>query len=596
MTNFTGVAPALAQALENRGYTKLTQVQSAVIEPDLLDKDLLVSAQTGSGKTVAFGLNIASQLLSENGKLPKAGAPLALIVAPTRELALQVQREIQWLYEKAGAYTATCVGGMDMRMERKNLLKGAHIVVGTPGRLNDHINRRSLDMNDLKVVVLDEADEMLDLGFREELETILEAAPQDRRTLMFSATVPKTIANMAKRYQTDAVRLTTEAETSQHDDIEYRALMVAHSDRENAIINTIRYYEPKNTIIFCGTRATVNHMTARFNNRGFRVVALSGELSQAERNNALQSMRDGRAQVCIATDVAARGIDLPGLELVIHADIPKTAETLKHRSGRTGRAGNKGTCTIIVPNNARNRTERLLRLAKIDAQWAKPPSANEVLERDNARMLEDAVFNEDVKKSERALIEQLLEMHSPEKIAAALLRRFKAERSAPEELSDTPEYVPGNYSEKRGKGKSRDRYSKRPFNKDDNNRGPRGNSRGGSRGAGRGEFKGGFKDSERDSNEGSSDRFEGRRNKSSGRKDFKGDRNRDGASQGHFDAYADIPPKSHSENDSLDSVLAHAGPAGAKGKKPHKKKLAKAAARADASKKISKRKKKKNKS
>src|SRR5690606_19011070 len=205
-------------------------------------------------------------------------------------------------------------------------------------RLRDHITRGSLDLADLRAVVLDEADEMLDLGFREDLEFILEAPPKERRTLLFSAHVPAEIAKLARSYQRDALRLSTASEKSQHVDIDYRALVVAPSDRENAIINVLRYYDAQNAIVFCSTRAAVNHLTARFNNRGFSVVALSGELSQNERTHALQAMRDGRARVCIATDVAARGIDLPNLELVVHADLPTNPETLLHRSGRTGRA------------------------------------------------------------------------------------------------------------------------------------------------------------------------------------------------------------------------------------------------------------------
>jgi len=289
-------------------------------------------------------------------------------VAPTRELALQVKRELEWLYEQTGATVVSCVGGMDARTERRDLARGAHIVVGTPGRLRDHIGRGSLNTTGFKAVVLDEADEMLDLGFREDLEFILEAAPKQRRTLMFSATVPRSIVNIAKRYQHDAVRVTTSAEQSQHGDIEYRALVVANNDRENAIINVLRYFEAKNALVFCATRAAVGRLTSRFHNRGF-----SGELSQSERTHALQAMRDGRARVCVATDVAARGLDLPNLELVIHADLPKNKESLLHRSGRTGRAGRKGVCTLIVPHNARRRTERLLVSAKIEAEWAKPP-------------------------------------------------------------------------------------------------------------------------------------------------------------------------------------------------------------------------------
>lgn len=182
-----------------------------------------------------------------------------------------------------------------------------------PGRLKDHIERGALDIGSLRAVVLDEADEMLDLGFREDLEFILDASPSERRTLMFSATVAKPIAQLATRFQKDAIRIATAGATERHGDIAYRALMVAPNERENAIINVLRFHDAKSAIIFCGTRMAVTHLTARLSNRGFTVVALSGELSQNERTHALQAMRDGRAQACVATDVAARGIDLPGL-------------------------------------------------------------------------------------------------------------------------------------------------------------------------------------------------------------------------------------------------------------------------------------------
>ena len=437
MTEFEGVVPALGEALSKRGYDVLTSVQQAVLAPELKDADALVSAQTGSGKTVAFGLALAPTLLDGAAKFARAKAPLALAVAPTRELALQVKRELEWLYEMTGAKVTSCVGGMDMRTERQALSRGAHIVVGTPGRLRDHIERGSFDTSALRAVVLDEADEMLDLGFRDDLEYILDAAPADRRTLMFSATVPRSIATLAKRYQRDAVRVATKEEEKQHLDIEYRALTVAPNDRENAIINVLRYFDAKNALVFCATRATVNHMTSRFNNRGFSVVALSGELSQAQRSHALQAMRDGRARVCIATDVAARGIDLPGLELVVHADIPKTAETLKHRSGRTGRAGRKGVSAVIVPHNARKRTERLLRNADVEANWAKPPSAEDVAAKDRERILENPSLSEALNDEEKAFAAELLSRHSAEHVAAAFLRQHQSDNPAPEELLDS---------------------------------------------------------------------------------------------------------------------------------------------------------------
>ncbi|WPZ32649.1 DEAD/DEAH box helicase [Thalassobaculum sp. OXR-137] len=438
MTEIEGVVPALAQALAKRGYETLTPVQQAVLGAEMDGADALVSAQTGSGKTVAFGLAMAPTLLEGAERLPRADLPVALAVAPTRELALQVKRELDWLYEFAGASVTSCVGGMDMRTERMNLQRGAHIVVGTPGRLRDHIERGSLDMSAMKVVVLDEADEMLDLGFREDLEFILQSAPQTRRTLMFSATVPPTIASMAKRYQRDAVRLTTASESRQHGDIEYRALTCAPTDRENAIINVLRHANPKSAIVFCGTRATVNHLTSRFTNRGLSVVALSGELNQGARTHALQALRDGRASVCIATDVAARGIDLPNLELVIHADLPKNPESLLHRSGRTGRAGRKGISALIVPYPRRRHTERLLANANIKATWGKPPSADEVLALDRQRILEDTDLTGETTEEEQAFAVELLAKYDANAVAIAFLRKHMAGLTAPEELLDGP--------------------------------------------------------------------------------------------------------------------------------------------------------------
>lgn len=425
----------LSDALEQQGYSTLTPVQEAVTDPKLDHADLLVSAQTGSGKTVGFGLAIAPTLLGDETRFGPAATPLALIIAPTRELALQVRRELTWLYGKAGAVVTSCVGGMDMRDERRALDRGAHIVVATPGRLRDHIQRGSLDMNSLRAVVLDEADEMLDLGFREDLEFILSEAPEDRRTLMFSATVPAGIANLARSYQRDAVRVSTTAGTSQHADIEYRALTVQSREAENAIINVLRYYEAANAIVFCNTRAMVNRLTTRFSNRGFAVVALSGELSQAERSHALQAMRDGRARVCVATDVAARGIDLPNLELVIHAELPSNSDTMLHRSGRTGRAGRKGVSALIVTSQSRRKAERLLGMAKVQAEWASPPSAAEVLERDEERLMADPAWNEPVGKDERGFVDRLVAEFQPEQLAAAYLRLYRSRVSAPEELS-----------------------------------------------------------------------------------------------------------------------------------------------------------------
>lgn len=436
------IAAPLAEAIAKKGYESLTPVQEAVLHPELEHEDLLVSAQTGSGKTVAFGLALASTLLQGADRLSSVDAPLALIIAPTRELALQVMRELQWLYAPAGGKITSCIGGMDMRDERRELNKGVHIVVGTPGRLVDHVKRGSLVLDDLRAVVLDEADEMLDMGFREELEHILGEAPLERRTLMFSATVSKPIARMAENFQNNAVRVNTVSNKAQHVDIEYQALTVNPNDSESAIINVLRYHEAQTAIVFCSRRETVNKLTSRLNNRGFSVVALSGEYSQKERTNSLQAMRDGRARVCVATDVAARGIDLPGLDLVIHADLPRNQEGLLHRSGRTGRAGRKGISALIVPVRAKRRTERLLQDAKVTATWANPPSAKDVAGRDDERLMTHESLTEAIKTNEQSLAAALLAKFGADQVAAAFIRLQRQGRSAPEELGKVKDTGP----------------------------------------------------------------------------------------------------------------------------------------------------------
>jgi ATP-dependent RNA helicase DeaD len=434
--NFSHITPILAQALETKGYAALTPVQAQVTQEEALGRDLIVSAQTGSGKTVAFGLAFAAELLNDMGMcLPDEG-PLALIIAPTRELALQVSRELIWLYGQTGARIATCVGGMDASKERRTLHAGAQIVVGTPGRLRDHLECGALNLGSLRVAVLDEADEMLDMGFREDLEEILDATPEARRTMLFSATMPKPIVQLAKRYQRDALRVTTLGEERGHGDINYQAVTVAPADIENAVVNLLRFHDAPTAMLFCATRDSVRHLHANLVERGFSAVALSGEHSQNERNHALQSLRDQRARVCVATDVASRGIDLPSLSLVVHVELPRDAETLQHRSGRTGRAGKKGTAVLLVPYPKRKRTESMLRGAKIAAEWVNAPTLADINKADHARLLELLLAPIEVDEDDSALATQLLEQRPAQEIAAMLVQAHRAKMPRAEELID----------------------------------------------------------------------------------------------------------------------------------------------------------------
>lgn len=430
------ISEPFARALDARGYQEPTPVQEAVLAADAVNRDLLVSAQTGSGKTVAYGLAMAEAIL-EDGALPPAGDPLALIIAPTRELALQVQAELTWLYAHVGAQVSSCVGGMDPIRERRRLERGVHIVVGTPGRLRDHMERGGLHLESLKAVVIDEADEMLDLGFHDDLEYILKTTPAGRRTFLFSATLPGPIVKLAQNYQQDAYRIAI-ADEGGHADIEYRAVRIAHAKAERAVVNILRLLDPASAIVFCATRAGVNRLGETLAARGFDAVALSGEMTQNERNRALQALREGRARVCVATDVAARGLDIPNLSLVVHADLPHDAEALQHRSGRTGRAGKKGISILLVPPSRRRLAEMMLQRARVQYAWMTPPSPKEIYEQDRERILQSPLLTEPGDDVDNAIADALAGRFPADRLALALARLFRAQWPAPE---DVEEYV-----------------------------------------------------------------------------------------------------------------------------------------------------------
>ena len=429
-----GLSPEILKAVDKMGFEEASPIQSAVIPAILKGSDVIGQSSTGSGKTAAFAIPAIEKVD------PKQKKVQVLILCPTRELALQVSRELSWLYAKAGARITTCVGGMDASKERRSLRGGAQIVVGTPGRLRDHLERGALDLSALKAVVLDEADEMLDMGFREELEAILDGTPEGRRTLLFSATMPKSIVSLAKRYQNNALRISTVGDDRGHGDISYQAVTIPPSEIESTVVNLLRFHEAETAILFCATRDAVRRLHATLQERGFGVVALSGEHSQQERNQAMQALRDRRARVCVATDVAARGIDLPTVTLVIHVEVPRDAEALQHRSGRTGRAGKKGTAVILVPYPRRRRVESMLRNAKIKADWINAPTPEAIRAQDRERLMDMLLTPVEADAEDLALGRKLLETRSAEDIAAALVQSHRAKMPEPEELiPNTPE-------------------------------------------------------------------------------------------------------------------------------------------------------------
>lgn len=443
---FPTLPAAFEAALAAQAYAEPTPVQAAVLAEPRQDADMLVSAQTGSGKTVAFGLSVGRSLLGEAERFGPAGAPLALIVAPTRELAQQVARELSWLYARTGAVVACCVGGMDAKLEARQLARGCHLLVGTPGRLRDHLERGNVDFTGLHAVVLDEADEMLDLGFRDDLEALLTAAPAERRTLLFSATFAREIIALARAFQRDAVRIDTTDRTAPHADIDYVALRVAPNEVEKATVNALRYFGAQvpskagpgkgAALVFCATRERVRQLYGSLRERGFGVVALSGELNQKDRGEALQSLRDGHARVCVATDVAARGLDLPDLNLVIHADLPQGKAALLHRSGRTGRAGRKGMSILLVPTTRRRKAEILLREAGVAARWGGPPTAEAIHALDRKMLVAELTARPAPEAEDAALADMLVEKGGPQAVALALIEALRERLPEPEDLYD----------------------------------------------------------------------------------------------------------------------------------------------------------------
>ena len=348
--------PALNRALTERGYTELTPVQEAVLEAGAEARDLLVSAQTGSGKTVAYGLAFAPTLLGGEERFERPGLPKALVIAPTRELAMQVHRELSWLYAQTGARIVSCIGGMDGQREARALEAGAPYrgrharpAVRPPGA------RPAETAANLPWSCWTRPTRCSISASATSSTQLLDATPEWRRTLLFSATIAREITALARKYQKDALRIDTLVRNQPHADIEYRAVRVPPRETEHAVVNVLRYFEAPTALVFCATRDGVAPSACQPAGTRLHQRGAVGRADPDERTRALQAMRDGQARVCVATDVAARGLDLPDLGLVIHADLPTNKQTLLHRSGRTGRAGRKGTCVLIVPAQSRAR-------------------------------------------------------------------------------------------------------------------------------------------------------------------------------------------------------------------------------------------------
>ncbi len=372
----------LRRALAKKGFAEPMPVQRAVLEQEnLLETDIIVQARTGSGKTLAFALPLLNSLNCDER------TPQILVLSPTRELAQQTAHEFAWLSsEMKGknapwhARIATLVGGMDIERQIRSLRDGACIVVGTPGRVLDHIRRGTLNLEDVQSVVLDEGDNMLDMGFHDELEGILSNATNAKRTWLFSATMPEEVYKLSKQYLDAPKRISLVSDVTTHTDITQKAYIIPSHKRFEGLTNVLIWEAPSKALIFCGTKVETQDISEKLCDIGFKATAIHGDMSQRERSASLSALKAGRVQILVATDVAARGLDIDAVSHVLQFGLPQSLESFVHRSGRTGRAGHEGSNLILLTSREARQFKIMLAQAhsKLHIDWQPAPDASEI--------------------------------------------------------------------------------------------------------------------------------------------------------------------------------------------------------------------------
>lgn len=413
-----GLGPELVAALAQGGFTEPTGVQRRTIPQVLRGKDLMVQSRTGTGKTLAFVLPLLQ------GLDPQASGVSVLVVAPTRELATQVGAVFARMGRPLGFHVATLTGGVAYGEQFRALRQGVHAVVGTPGRLNDHLARGTLDLKACKTVVLDEADEILDMGFQEDLEKLLGALPQGRQTLLFSATLPPGLEKITQRYLTDPERLGLSQGMEASSTLTHAVYEVTKASKYEALVNLMHTEQPELAILFCHTKAETEELCKRLSAEGFKVGYLNGDLPQALRTKTLQAFRHHEIALLVATDVAARGIDVQGITHVVNYDIPAGVENYIHRSGRTGRAGRTGRVLNLVTPLDRTKIRVIAREAKLPFETLPVPQAEAVHRRLRERFFEELLNRIDANAFDdlRAFAAELIENLEPVALVAALLQ------------------------------------------------------------------------------------------------------------------------------------------------------------------------------
>ena len=460
-----GLSDVMLESLRKKGFEEPSPIQAKAI-PFLLEnkKDLIGKAQTGTGKTAAFGIPLIEKLM------PGSKHVQAIILAPTRELAIQVAEEIATFAEAQKTRIVAIYGGQPIDRQIARLQRGVDIVVGTPGRIIDHLQRRTLDLSHVKYVVLDEADEMLNMGFVDDIESILKAAPKQRRTVLFSATMPSHIERLAKNYMVDYELIAVAVDQSSRDNIQQIYFEVSQSDKFESLFRIIDVEESFYGMVFCRTKVDADEIAHKLANRGCRAEAIHGDLSQGQREKVLQKFRDRRITALVATDVAARGIDIGDLTHVINYSLPQDPESYVHRIGRTGRAGKSGIAVTLITPSEYRKLVAIQRISNTKITKQKIPGVSEVIDSKKARIksaLSEIIATENFSDLEQIAEEILVETPDAKIALAALLKMaFK------DELTES------NYSEILEASASR----KRDFNSDDRGNRDRGERRGNDRG------------------------------------------------------------------------------------------------------------------
>ena len=430
------LSPKLKKAIKDLGFEEATPIQSLVIPPILEGQDVIGQAQTGTGKTAAFGIPILEMVDSTDDSLQ------AVILCPTRELAIQVAEELKKLSKYKKTKVLPIYGGQPIERQIKALKKGVQIIIGTPGRVMDHMYRRTLSMVKVKIIILDEADEMLDMGFREDIEFVLGKMPSERQMLLFSATMSKAILALTKKYQNNPQFLKVAHQELTVPQIEQVYFEVREKNKLDLLSRLIDLHDLQLSLVFCNTKRRVDKLVNHLQTRGYMAGGLHGDMSQNQRDRVMAKFRKGQIDVLVATDVAARGIDVDDVEAVFNYDVPNDDEYYVHRIGRTGRAGRTGQAFTFVAGKEIYKLRDIQRYTKVRIKQLQIPSLQEVEKLKNYRFLENLkhLINNEYLGQEVQMVEKLMEDdYSSLDVAAALMKMLLDKRSNSQSKS-APEF------------------------------------------------------------------------------------------------------------------------------------------------------------